>query len=94
MGLGEDEYVTEFQYRFGTVPPFFEVDVNPYYDVVVDRDVDLNTVLVNHIKLTGNKFGKYLTSEDETETRLLYGKIRASINGKNGNGGWSVHTNG
>lgn len=94
MGLGEDEYVTEFQYRFGTVPPFFEVDVNPYYDVVVDRDVDLNTVLVNHIKLTGNKFGKYLTSEDETETRLLYGKIRASINGKNGNGGWFVHTNG
>lgn len=93
MGLGEDEYVTEFQYRFGTVPPFFEVDVNPYYDVVVDRDVDLNTVLVNHIKLTGNKFGKYLTSEDETETRLLYGKIRASINGKNGNGGWFVHTN-
>lgn len=94
MGLGEDEYVTQFQYRFGTVPPFFEVDVNPYYDVVVDRDVDLNTVLVNHIKLTGNKFGKYLTSEDETETRLLYGKIRASINGKNGNGGWFVHTNG
>lgn len=94
MWLGEDEYVTEFQYRFGTVPPFFEVDVNPYYDVVVDRDVDLNTVLVNHIKLTGNKFGKYLTSEDETETRLLYGKIRASINGKNGNGGWFVHTNG
>lgn len=94
MGLGEDEYVTEFQYRFGTVPPFFEVDVNPYYDVVVDRDVDLNTVLVNHIKLTGNKFGKYLTSEDETETRLLYGKIRASINGKNGNGGWFIHTNG
>lgn len=94
MGLGEDEYVTEFQYRFGTVPPFFEVDVNPYYDVVVDRDVDLNTVLVNHIKLTGNKFGKYLTSEDETETRLLYGKIRAAINGKNGNGGWFVHTNG
>lgn len=94
MGLGEDEYVTEFQYRFGTAPPFFEVDVNPYYDVVVDRDVDLNTVLVNHIKLTGNKFGKYLTSEDETETRLLYGKIRASINGKNGNGGWFVHTNG
>lgn len=94
MGLGEDEYVTEFQYRFGTVPPFFEVDVNPYYDVVVDRDVDLNTVLVNHIMLTGNKFGKYLTSEDETETRLLYGKIRASINGKNGNGGWFVHTNG
>ena len=94
MGLGEDEYVTEFQYRFGTVPPFFEVDVNPYYDVVVDRDVDQNTVLVNHIKLTGNKFGKYLTSEDETETRLLYGKIRASINGKNGNGGWFVHTNG
>lgn len=94
MGLGEDEYVTEFQYRFGTVPPFFEVDVNPYYDVVVDRDVDRNTVLVNHIKLTGNKFGKYLTSEDETETRLLYGKIRASINGKNGNGGWFVHTNG
>lgn len=94
MGLGEDEYVKEFQYRFGTVPPFFEVDVNPYYDVVVDRDVDLNTVLVNHIKLTGNKFGKYLTSEDETETRLLYGKIRASINGKNGNGGWFVHTNG
>lgn len=94
MGLGEDEYVTQFQYRFGTVPPFFEVDENPYYDVVVDRDVDLNTVLVNHIKLTGNKFGKYLTSEDETETRLLYGKIRASINGKNGNGGWSVHTNG
>ncbi len=68
--------------------------MNPYYDVVVDRDVDLNTVLVNHIKLTGNKFGKYLTSEDETETRLLYGKIRASINGKNGNGGWFVHTNG
>lgn len=94
MGLGEDEYVTQFQYRFGTVPPFFEVDENPYYDVVVDRDVDLNTVLVNHIKLTGNKFGKYLTSEDETETRLLYGKIRASINGKNGNGGWFVHTNG
>lgn len=94
MGLGEDEYVTQFQYRFGTVPPFFEVDENPYYDVVVDRDVDMNTVLVNHIKLTGNKFGKYLTSEDETETRLLYGKIRASINGKNGNGGWSVHTNG
>lgn len=94
MGLGEDEYVTEFQYRFGTVPPFFEVDVNPYYDVVVDRDVDMDTVLVNHIKLTGNKFGKYLTSEDETETRLLYGKIRASINGKNGNGGWFVHTNG
>ena len=94
MGLGEDEYVTEFQYRFGTVPPFFEVDENPYYDVVVDRDVDMDTVLVNHIKLTGNKFGKYLTSEDETETRLLYGKIRASINGKNGNGGWSVHTNG
>ena len=94
MGLGEDEYVTQFQYRFGTVPPFFEVDENPYYDVVVDRDVDMDTVLVNHIKLTGNKFGKYLTSEDETETRLLYGKIRASINGKNGNGGWSVHTNG
>ena len=94
MGLGEDEYVTQFQYRFGTVPPFFEVDENPYYDVVVDRDVDMNTVLVNHIKLTGNKFGKYLTSEDETETRLLYGKIRASINGKNGNGGWFVHTNG
>lgn len=94
MGLGEDEYVTQFQYRFGTVPPFFEVDENPYYDVVVDRDVDLNTVLVNHIKLTGNKFGKYLTSEDETETRLLYGKIRASINGKNGNSGWFVHTNG
>lgn len=94
MGLGEDEYVTQFQYRFGTVPPYFEVDENPYYDVVVDRDVDLNTVLVNHIKLTGNKFGKYLTSEDETETRLLYGKIRASINGKNGNGGWFVHTNG
>ena len=94
MGLGEDEYVTQFQYRFGTVPPFFEVDENPYYDVVVDRDVDMNTVLVNHIKLTGNKFGKYLTSEDETETRLLYGKIRASVNGKNGNGGWSVHTNG
>lgn len=94
MGLGEDEYVTQFQYRFGTVPPFFEVDENPYYDVVVDRDVDLNTVLVNHIKLAGNKFGKYLTSEDETETRLLYGKIRASINGKNGNGGWFVHTNG
>lgn len=94
MGLGEDEYVTQFQYRFGTVPPFFEVDENPYYDVVVDRDVDMNTVLVNHIKLTGNKFGKYLTSEDETETRLLYGKIRTSINGKNGNGGWSVHTNG
>lgn len=94
MGLGEDEYVTQFQYRFGTVPPFFEVDENPYYDVVVDRDVDMDTVLVNHIKLTGNKFGKYLTSEDETETRLLYGKIRASINGKNGNGGWFVHTNG
>lgn len=94
MELGEDEYVTQFQYRFGTVPPFFEVDENPYYDVVVDRDVDMDTVLVNHIKLTGNKFGKYLTSEDETETRLLYGKIRASINGKNGNGGWSVHTNG
>lgn len=94
MGLGEDEYVTQFQYRFGTVPPFFEVDENPYYDVVVNRDVDMNTVLVNHIKLTGNKFGKYLTSEDETETRLLYGKIRASVNGKNGNGGWSVHTNG
>lgn len=94
MGLGEDEYVTQFQYRFGTVPPFFEVDENPYYDVVVDRDVDMDTVLVNRIKLTGNKFGKYLTSEDETETRLLYGKIRASINGKNGNGGWSVHTNG
>ena len=94
LGLQESEYVTEFQYSFGTVPAYFQVDAMPYYDVTVDQDVDMDTVLVNHIKLVGNKFGKYLTAEDQTETRLLYGKITASINGKNGNGGWTVSTTG
>lgn len=70
LGLAEQERVTSFEYRFGTVERGFTELEKPVYSVQVRENVSCSEVLENVVTLTGDKFGITYTEEDRTLTCL------------------------
>ncbi len=83
LNLAEDEKVTAFQYRFGTVRKgFTEVD-SPAYLVQVGNGLLDGEEIRNHIRLSGEKLGITHTKEDETVTLLVKPQPPGSGSGGN-----------
>ena len=83
LNLAEDEKVTAFQYRFGTVRKgFTEVD-SPAYLVQVGKGLSDGEEIRNHIRLSGEKLGITHTKEDETVTLLVKPQPPGSGSGGN-----------
>ena len=83
LNLAEDEKVTAFQYRFGTVRKgFTEVD-SPAYLVQVGNGLSDGEEIRNHIRLSGEKLGITHTKEDETVTLLVKPQPPGSGSGGN-----------
>ncbi len=71
LKLGDGEYITAFQMRFGKVPARFKLETKPVYFTKVKHGLKKSTLLINHIKLTGRRFGIRKKSKDKTITRLF-----------------------
>lgn len=83
LNLAEDEKVTAFQYRFGTVRKGFTEADSPAYLVQVGNGLSDGEEIRNHIRLSGEKLGITHTKEDETVTLLVKPQPPGSGSGGN-----------
>lgn len=79
LKLQKGEYITAFQMRFGKVPARFKLNTKPVYFTQVKDGLAKSTLLVNHIKLTGKRFGIRKQSRDKTVTRLFARELEVNM---------------
>ena len=71
--LEEDEYITDFEFRFGTVNPgFTEIEKPRLYCDVLDN-LENGFIFTNNTKVTGNYKDK-LSEDEDNWTTLIYNK--------------------
>lgn len=74
--LGVNEYITEFEFRFGTVKPGFREIEQPrlYCDVL--ENLGNGFTFVNYTKVSGNYKGKYVEDEDNWKTIIYHKELQ------------------
>ena len=73
LELQEDEYITEFEFRFGTVKiDFCEVE-SPIVFVNILNDLENGFIFTNNTKISGNYIEEYIEDNDKWST-LIYNK--------------------
>ena len=73
--LAEDEFITDFKVKFGTVKAGFEAIEKPFIFAKVLPTVKAEDRWVNYTKLTGNYKDKELEDKAEWETTSYYKKL-------------------
>ncbi len=73
MNLAKNEYITEYELRFGTVNSEFKENVNPKIYCEVLKGLENGYKFINNTYLTATYFDKKIEEKDEWET-IIYTK--------------------
>jgi len=73
LELQDDEYITEFEFRFGTVKPNFKEIESPIVYVDVLDDLNNGFTFTNSTKVSGNYLEKKIEDSD-TWTTIIYNR--------------------
>ncbi|MDR0286622.1 MAG: thioester domain-containing protein [Clostridiales bacterium] len=71
LQLSDNEYITEFEFRFGKTVISFKNETIPDYTVLIPKETDVNAVLINKIELYGSINDLFSKDNAETSTYIL-----------------------
>ena len=76
MDLAKDEYITDFEFRFGTVKTGFQEIDSPilYCDII--EGLGNGFVFTNHTRISGTYFEKYIEDNDDWTTVTYFKEIQ------------------
>ena len=76
--LAEDEYITEYEFRFGTVKVGFSEVEEPVLYCDMLENLGNGFVFTNHTKVSGNYEDKYVEDKDEWTTITYFKEIEVT----------------
>lgn len=77
--LSKNEYITEYEFRFGTVKPGFKEEINPKIYCRVLKNLKSGYEFTNNTYLTATYFDEKLEERDEWKT-IIYNKEKPKEN--------------